>query len=363
MSASSSSTAPLPRPPEGYFFEDYRVGRRFVHATPRTLTAGDAALYVALTGARHAPHCALTVARALGHRECPLDDLLVFHVAFGKTVPDISYNAIANLGYADLRFLAPVYAGDTLRCESEVIGLKQNSNGQAGVVYVRSDAFNQEGAHVLTWARWVMVARRDPHAPAPDTVLPMLPKHVDDESLAIPAFLDAGGLNAAATGSARAFDDYAVGEVIDHPAGMTLEEADHMLATRLYQNTARAHFDLHHMRGSRFGRRLVYGGHVMSVCRALSFDGLENILSIAAIHGGSHVNPTFAGDTLYARSIVLGKSAPRPGVGALRVRLLGVKNRLPAELDLAAAAPPADLVLDLDYTLLMPRRRLSTELP
>ena len=157
------------------------------------------------------------IAQALGHPAAPIDDLLVFHVAFGKTVPDISWNAVANLGYADARFLVPVYAGDTLRCESEIIGLKQNSNGKNGVVYVRSSAFNQHEVMVLTWARWVMVLNKDVNVSAPDAVLPMLPRSVAAESLAVPAFLQPRGLTAAMTGSPRCWDDYRVNEVIDHP--------------------------------------------------------------------------------------------------------------------------------------------------
>ena len=67
------------------------------------------------------------------------------------------------------------------------------------------------------------------------------------------------------------------------------------------------------MKQSSFGRRLVYGGHVISVCRALSYDGLENAYAIAAINAGTHTNPTFAGDTLYAITEVrrpLGASRP-----------------------------------------------------
>ncbi|WP_204265354.1 MaoC/PaaZ C-terminal domain-containing protein, partial [Enterobacter hormaechei] len=77
-------------------------------------------------------------ARAIGYPGKPLDDLLVFHVVFGKTVPDVSLNALANLGYAEGRFLKPVKAGQTLSTVSEVIGLKESSNRQTGVVYVRS---------------------------------------------------------------------------------------------------------------------------------------------------------------------------------------------------------------------------------
>jgi len=350
---------PRPRPPDGYFFEDYAVGDRLVHATPRTLTAADAALYVALTGSRNPVHCAEPVARAMGHPCAPLDDLLVFHAAFGKTVHDISFNAVANLGYADVRFLEPVYPGDTIACESEVIGLKQNSSGQNGNVTVRSRALNQHGREVLSWIRWVMVRKRDPASPAPATVQPDLPKEVPASRLAVPAFLKAGRLDPRATGGARLWDDYRPGEVIDHPGGQTIEEADHMLATRLWQNTARIHFDAFAARATPSGRRLVYGGHVMSLARALQHDGLENAFGIAAFHAGTHANPSFAGDTIFARTVVTAADGVRgrDDVGALRVRLLAHKDAAHADVPVPAPGErhPA-VVLDLDLTLLMPRR-------
>jgi 2-methylfumaryl-CoA hydratase len=357
----SSGVPVLPgmRPLDGWFFEDYKVGLRYGHPTPRTFTPGDSALYLALTGARQAVHCAEPLARAIGHPSCPVDDLLVFHVAFGKTVHDISYNAVANLGYADVRFREPVYVGDTLRAQSEVIGLKENSSGKSGVVYVGCRALNQHGREVLTWARWVMVAKRDPAAPAPEPVVPALAREVNPADLSVPEFLKPSALDAMSTGGTRHWDDYEPGQVIDAPGGMTLEEAEHMLATRLYQNTARVHFDAHRAKSGSFGKRLIYGGHVISVCRALSHDGLENAFAIAAINGGSHANPTFAGDTLYCRHVVIARwELPgRADVGALRLRMLGVKN-----LELSRLPPVAPgekhehVVLDLDYTVLIPRK-------
>ena len=345
------------------FFEDFAVGRRFAHATPRTLTEGDAALYIALTGARFAPHCSAPVAKALGHRACPIDDLLVFHVAFGKTVPDISYNAVANLGYADLRFLAPVYADDTISCESEVIGVRANANGKSGIVYVRSHAFNQERTEVLTWARWVMVAKRAPgEGTDPSPTVPSLPDHVEPARFSVPSFLKPGALDARDTGGARFWGDYAPGEVIDHPGGATLEEAEHMLATRLYQNTARIHFDAFRAKSNAFGRRLIYGGHAISLCRALSHDGLENAFAIAAIHAGTHANPLFAGDTLYCRHVVVARDEipGRADVGALRLRMIGAKNAELAALPAIAPGAKHDaVVLDLDYSVLIPRRQTS----
>jgi 2-methylfumaryl-CoA hydratase len=95
----------------GRFFEDFRLGETIRHATPRTVTTGDASLYTALYGSRFAVQSSDAFARGLGYAAAPLDDWLVFHVVFGKTVPDISLNAVANLGYAEGRFAKPVFPG------------------------------------------------------------------------------------------------------------------------------------------------------------------------------------------------------------------------------------------------------------
>src|SRR5712672_4080393 len=162
----------------GNYFEDFRLGQVITHATPRTVTAGDVSLYTALYGSRFAVQSSDHFARAIGYPNAPVDDLLVFNIVFGKTVPDISLNAVANLGYANCRFLAPVFPGDTLSAISAVIGLKENSNRRTGIVYVRSTGFDESGTPVLDYVRWVMVHKRDEHAPAPAEHVPALPKTV-----------------------------------------------------------------------------------------------------------------------------------------------------------------------------------------
>ena len=174
----------------GRFFEDYRLGEVIRHAVPRTLSGGERALYHALYPARHAVYSSDAFAQNCGLPSAPLDDLAIFHTVFGKTVPDISLNAVANLGYAEGRFLAPVYPGDTLSSESEVIGLKQNSNGKSGVVYVRTTGRNQRGEEVLSYCRWVMVRKRNLDAPAPETTLPALAKAVPASELIVPKGLN-----------------------------------------------------------------------------------------------------------------------------------------------------------------------------
>ena len=150
------------------------------------LRSGDASLHIALTGSRFAVTSSADFARAVGYRTQPLDDLLVFNMVFGKTVPDISLNAVANLGYADCRFLRPVAVGDTLTSVSEVIGLKENSNRQTGVVHAL-DGMTSDGQPVLSFIRWVMVRKRDQAAVIDAAHVPVLPRRSSRRRLAKPA--------------------------------------------------------------------------------------------------------------------------------------------------------------------------------
>jgi len=338
----------------GRFFEDFQLGETLVHATPRTVTEGDRALYTSLYPSRFALQSSDRFAQMSGFDESPLDDLIAFHVAFGKTVPDVSLNAVANLGYADCRFLKPIFPGDTVRTSSEVIGLKENSNGKTGIVYVRSTAVDQMDEPILTWARWVMVRKSDPAGPAPETVIPQLPASVALDELPVPEGLDFTHYDFTLAGEPHRLGDYAVGEKIDHVDGVTIDEADHLFATRLWQNTAKVHFST---QAREDGRRLIYGGHVISLARALSFNGLANAQMIAAINAGSHVNPCFAGDTVYAWSEVLDvQETSAPGVGAVRLRLVATKDHSPGMvLRDDDGKYGAGVLLDFDYWALIPK--------
>jgi 2-methylfumaryl-CoA hydratase len=335
----------------GRFFEDYTLGEVIRHAVPRTVGAGERALYHALYPARGALYSSDEFARSVGLAASPLDDLVAFHTVFGKTVPDISLNAVANLGYAEGRWLLPVWPGDTLRSESEVIGLKETSSGATGVVWVRTRGLNQHGDVVLEYVRWVMVKKRRREVAVPAHV-PELAAVVGPEALVVPEGLDFSRYDFGLAGEPHRWGDYAVGEVIDHVDAVTIEEAEHMLATRLWQNTSKVHFDV----GQREdGRRLIYGGHVISLARALSFNGLANAQMIVALNAGAHANPCFAGDTVRAWSEVLDKAETAvPSVGALRLRLVATKGKAGA-LRAADGKYLPEVLLDLDYWALVPR--------
>lgn len=336
----------------GRFFEDYRVGETIRHATPRTLCGGEKALYHALYPARHALHSSECFAKACG-LPGPFDDLIVFHTVFGKSVPDISLNAVANLGYAEGRWRKPVYPGETLTATSEVIGLKQNSNGMSGVVWVRTTGRNGAGEAVLDYVRWVMVRKGDPGAPAPETVIPELAPSVAPKDLVVPEGLTFEDYDFALAGEPHRWGDYAVGEKIDHVDRVTIGQSEHMMGTRLWQNIAKVHFDATHRED---GKRLIYGGHVISLARALSFNGLANVQLIAALNAGSHAAPSFAGDTVSAWSEVLDKAKTGvPGVGALRLRLVAQRSdAAPFSLVDETGKYRPSVLLDFDYWGLIP---------
>jgi 2-methylfumaryl-CoA hydratase len=293
--------------------------------------------------------------------------MLVFHMVFGRAVPDVSLNSPANLGYADVRFLATVYPGDTLRAETEVMGKRETSRPDVGIVWVKTRGFNQRDETVLQFYRWAMVNKRRPGEATGDDDAPELPPRVAKENLHVPRELDLSKFDAEATGGRFFWEDYEPGERINHPQGLTMEDAEHQMATRLYQNNARVHFNEMLQKSSKLGTRIIYGGHIISVCHSISNDGLENVVRIFGFNAGAHANPTVAGDTLFAWTEVIERiDVGRSDCGALRLRLVGVKNLDPSAEPIEAKVKDPEtgreshhpnVVLDLDYTVLIPRKR------
>jgi 2-methylfumaryl-CoA hydratase len=338
------------------YFEDYNLDETINHSVPRTITNGDVSLYLATTGSRFSLNYSKDFAEKLGFKRQPLDDILVFHMVFGRTVPDLSLNAIANLGYADVRFRKPVFEGDTVSASSQIIGLKENSNGKTGTVYVKSTGTNQNGEVVLSYFRWLMMRKKKSGMiDSFQNTVPDLPKKVESKDFEIIDSLNFNNWSSVITGSDFYFDDYNVGEEIDHLDGQTIEEAEHQLATRLYQNNARVHFNHHIEKDGRFGKRIIYGGYIISLARAISCNGLANAFKVVAIHSGKHSSPTFSGDTIYAWSKILEKEKINDKVGTLKIRTLASKNnsdmKFPDSKELTE-----NIVLDLVYSVLIPVR-------
>jgi len=342
----------------GNFFEDFFIGQKIIHPLPRTVSEGDVSFYIALTGSRFALHSSEVLAKQMGYKKRPLDDILAFHLIFGKSVQDISLNAIANLGYSEVSFKNPVFVGDTVSMSTEIIGLKENSNGKSGVVYVHSIGQNQDGDEVLNLKRWVMVHKKNKGVMSGINSVPTLEKTTPIcEPINIPTLLH---VDTNITGGEYFFEDYVEGERLNHPEGITIDSSDHTLATKLYQNNAKVHFDDFMMKSTPMGERLMYGGHVISIARSISFNGLQNAQWIYAINAGAHANPTYAGDTIYAYSEILEKiEVARDDIGLLRLRTVGLKNMRPEDVENPKGEDGKylkNVVLDLDYTVVIPTK-------
>ncbi|MFN8545303.1 MAG: MaoC family dehydratase [Candidatus Binatia bacterium] len=339
---------------QGNFFEDFVLGREKVCATPRVIGAPETTWHIATTNDRTPRFCGA---------EGRVNPIIVYHVVIGQTVRDISLNANANLGYAGMVWRTPVFHGDEITTSIEIVGLKENSNRERGVVYVRTTGRNQRGETVLEYTRWVMVPKRDESKATPyleSPVVPKLPPQVTVDQL--PAW--SGPLTTTQqTGGPWFFEDYAPGERIFHRDGMTVNHSDHASYTRVWQNSAKVHFDA----VLTDGRPLVYGGFPLAVAYAEAFNGIENRSGVVAMNSGAHANPCYAGTTIYAFTEVLethslGDASP---YGALRLRLVGVKDADPAdEPDFQVRIPDGKggtrynsrVLLDMDHWELMPKR-------
>ena len=336
------------------YFEDYKLNEEINHSVPRTITDGDVAIYLSTTGSRFPLNYSAEFSKTLGLKKIPIDDILLFHMVFGRTVPDLSLNAIANLGYAGVKFHKPAFVGDTLNASSKIIGLKENSNGKTGTVYVESVGKNQNDEIVLTYYRWLMMRKRNEGMiKSFQNTIPDLPDKVKTKDFNLIENFDIDKWSSSVSGSNFYFNDYAEEEEIHHLDGQTIEEAEHQLATRLYQNNARVHFNQHIEKSGRFGKRIIYGGYIISLARAISCNGLANTFKLAAIHSGKHSAPTFAGDTIYAWSKILEKEIIHKNVGAMMIRTLASKNdskmNFPDKKNLTD-----NIVLDLEYSVLIP---------
>jgi acyl dehydratase len=149
----------------GRYFEDFDIGAVYKHHWGRTITEAENVLFSTWTMNVNPIHFNREHAKAMGYETTPVNPLLVMNVVFGMTVEDLSEKAIAHLGYWKMKFTKPVYPGDTLVAESEVLGKRESeSKNDRGIVHVRTRGFNQREELVLEYERRILVRKRDANA-------------------------------------------------------------------------------------------------------------------------------------------------------------------------------------------------------
>lgn len=348
-----------PEVKRGNYFEDhvrlFKTGEVILHATPRTITAGDVAVYNALFGQRYAVTSDDEFARAIGFDRAPVPWMLLFHMGFGKTVPDVSQLAVANLGYADVRFLGHVYPGDSLAAQTRIIGYKENftvdkatgaktprGNGNS---YVHSTVFAVSGKSrrpVLDFKRVVMVNKKERASNCigelglPEAHIPEMPEAVDDGVMLNMASAHprrpADGSRveiAKLAGNGSMWEEFEAGMRISHGERRQIT-SNHMELPNLTQNTAKVHFAEGRVDEASpiAATGIVYGGQVMSMADAQAYYGFENALGIVAINFGRHVAPCFEGESIASWSMVQRTIAVpgRSDIGLIVVRTVAAKN-------------------------------------
>ena len=203
-----------------------------------------------------------------------------------------------------------------------------------------------------------MVNKKDPAKPAPEAVVPNCPRRGAARPAAAPASTRRD-YDFVLAGSPFGFEDYEIGEKIDHVDGLTVEEAEHQLATRLYQNTAKVHFNQYASAQTPRGKRLIYGGVVISLARSLAFNGLANAAEILADQRRPATSTRCSpGDTVYAWSEVLDKADL--GDGDRRAAPAPGRDQEPALRGLSRTRTRRehlpDVILDFDYWAAIPNR-------
>lgn len=145
----------------GLYFEDFEVGAEIEHALSKTIFESDNNFFSLLTMNHHPVHTNVDYASKNQHGRILVVGTLVFSLAVGMTVPDISGKAIANLGYEDIKHLNPVFVNDTIYVRTKILDKRASkSKSDRGIVYVETIAANQNGVDVLSFRRHVLVKRR-----------------------------------------------------------------------------------------------------------------------------------------------------------------------------------------------------------
>lgn len=317
----------LRSPRHGRKLDDFTVGAVYAHPWDVTVDEGMLALFAASFQDAIPTYASRVAARAVGLRDRPVNPLLLLNFGISFSVHDVSEQAIAHLAYIDVRFPDVCYPGDTIRASSMVIGKKPVSTGDKGVVHVRTQVVNQDGALVCSFERKALVPRgclTERPADAPHAVVQQEaePARRPNELMGpLPPPSLQGGFS-------TLWEDFEVGDVYAHAVGRTVGDSEHMQLATLTRNSHPLHMDEQYCRSGSFAKtRVVHGGLVLSWVLALSSrDTAGNAVWDLGLDDGAHPSGVLAGDTLFAASKVLAVEEAGPGAGTVTLRIVGLKN-------------------------------------
>ena len=318
------------QPQYGRYLDELEPGQVFEHPRGFTFTSTNMLDFARTYMQTNPLYLNSQYARAHGFADLLASPQMVFNVTLSLGVQNDSEKAIANLGYYQVQFLRPVYAGTTLRAFTKVLERKDRGPEKPGITLIRTVGVNQDDEVVLQYERKIMVGWRGdrlPTTPAPEITADF----PGDISPRVELPLSGGSVAAGLTGPNTYFEDFQPGDIIVHANGRTITE-EHMALTYMVGNSHPLHFDRvfsSGLSGKMSGDPIVYGGLVFAWLEGLaSRDVSENAVWELGFTEGYHTQPAFAGDTIGALSRVLSvEDAPgTDGYGVLTLQLIGVKN-------------------------------------
>ncbi|EYF05778.1 MaoC family dehydratase [Chondromyces apiculatus] len=363
----------------GRRLDDFDVDAIYAHPWDVTVDEGTLALFSASFQDALPVYASREAARAVGLRDRPVHPLLLLNLGLSFSVHDVSEQAIAHLAYIDVRFPNACYPGDTLRASSRVIGKKPVSQGDKGVVHVRTHVVNQDDVLVCSFERKALVRTGRVEERPPDPPHDVTQRDDDPGRRPPEIALAAPSPTRPPTrrgGFATFWEDLAVDDVYAHDTGRTVSEAEHMTLSTLTRNSHPLHFDERYCQQSSFARtRVVHGGLVLSWVLALSSrDTAGNGVWDLGLDDGVHSSGVLAGDTLFAATKVLAREEVGPLLGSVTLRVVGVKNTHPRALIEQGAdlftpelgkteGKVKEKVVEISRTLLVRRRVPATSTP
>lgn len=314
----------------GRSLDDFLPGAVYAHPWDVTIDEGMLALFFASFQDALPIYASRVAARAAGLRDRPVHPLLLLNLGISFSVHDVSEQAVANLAWIDVRFPNACYPGDTVRASSRVVGVKPVSNGDKGVVHVRTELVNQDDVLVCSFERKALVragtiAGRPADPPHAVEQIEREPRRHP------PLILEADPAAARRGGFATFWDDLQVGDIYAHDVGRTVSEAEAMQLATLARNSHPLHVDERYCQAGSFAKtRVVFGGLVLAwVLSLTSRDTAGNALWDLGLDEGAHTSGVLAGDTLFAATKVLAKDEWSPHAGSVTLRVVGLKNAPP----------------------------------
>jgi itaconyl-CoA hydratase len=146
---------------QGRYLEDFRVGEIYEHRPGRTITEADNIQFSLLTMNRHPLHCDGAYASLTEFGKPLVNSALTLAIVVGMTVDDVSFRAIANLGWKDIKLSAPVFPGDTVYARSKVLDVRESkSRPTQGIVTTSTEGYKSDGTVFMQFERMALIPKR-----------------------------------------------------------------------------------------------------------------------------------------------------------------------------------------------------------